>query len=184
MSIVFGAIINGELAIGSDSKSSEENLLYPAEEKLTWHKIHKIGPALVGPVGNSMYHTVLENLAQNHSDIFDFSDRVSIHQSINRMQKLLAGEYGLMAQGDDFAGSGLNLLIGVNSKLYSVDGERCVGEYCRFWAVGSGTKFGLGAAEALYKEARTAKELVELVIRIACKYDLHSLEPVDVRVLD
>jgi len=180
MPVIFGAIVNGELAIGCDSKSSEDNLLFPAGDKVTWHKIHKIGDAYVGHVGNSQYHTVLENLATNHADIFDFSDRLTIHQSFNRAQNLLVGEYGMLVQGDDFAGSGLNLLIGVNGKLYSVDRERGVDEYARFWAVGSGTMFALGAAEALHVKASSAKVLVDDVIRIVCKYDLHSLEPIHV----
>ena len=180
MSVIFGAIVNGKLAIGCDSKSSEDNLLFPAGEKLTWHKIHRIGDAYVGHVGNSQYHTVLENLAANHTNIFDFTDQLTIHQSFNRAQQLLVGDYGLVPQGDDFSGSGLNLLIAVNGKLYSVDPERGVDEYARFWAVGSGTMFALGAAEALYPNAQMAEKLVEDVIRVACKYDLHSLEPIHV----
>jgi ATP-dependent protease HslVU (ClpYQ) peptidase subunit len=178
MSVIFGAIVDGKLAIGCDSKSSEGNLLFPAGEKLTWQKIHKFGNAYVGHVGNSQYHTVLENLASNHLDLFDFSNQISIHQSFNRAQKLLVQEYGLVPQGDDFAGSGLNLLIAANNKLYTVDPERGVDEYQRFWAVGSGSMFALGAAEALYDKADTAKTLVHEVIRVVCKYDLHSLEPI------
>lgn len=180
MSVVFGAIVKGKLAIGCDSKSSEGNLLYPAGEKKTWHKIHQIGPALIGHVGNTVYHTVLDNLAFHHSELFDFSDRISIHRSIDKMQALLVNDYGLRPQGDDFAGSGLNLLIAVNGKLYSVDRERGVDEYTRFWAVGSGTQIALGAAEASYAGAKSAKKLVEDVIAIACKYDLHSMEPIHV----
>lgn len=180
MSIVFGAIVKGKLAIGCDSGSSAGNLVYPASEKSSWQKIHQIGPAFIGHVGNPVYHTVLDNLALHHSELFDFSDRVSIHRSFDRMQALLVNDYGLRPQGDDFAGSGLYLLIAVNGKFYSVGTERGVDEYKRFWAIGSGDQIALGAAEASYAGAKSAKQLVQDVITIACKYDLHSMEPMQI----
>ncbi len=55
---------------------------------------------------------------------------------------------------------------------------REVFEFDRFWAIGSGRSFALGAMYGAWERLKTAREVAELGVRLGCEFDKNSAGPV------
>ncbi|MFN0124417.1 MAG: hypothetical protein ACKV2V_28280 [Blastocatellia bacterium] len=55
--------------------------------------------------------------------------------------------------------------------IFGVDSHRCVQEYTRFFAFGSGSEFALGAMYIAYDSARTAREIAECGVQAGAEFD-------------
>ena len=64
--------------------------------------------------------------------------------------------------------------------VFGVESYREVFELQRFWAIGSGRRFALGAMHAVYERAKTAREVAEAGVRAGCEFDTSSAGPVRV----
>ena len=51
-------------------------------------------------------------------------------------------------------------------------------EFDRFWAIGSGRAFALGAMYGVYGGKMTAREIAELGVRAGCEFDKNSAGPI------
>lgn len=56
-------------------------------------------------------------------------------------------------------------------------------EFDRFWGIGTGRGFALGAMYASYDRARTAKEVAEIGVKAGCEFDKNSSGPVRVHTI-
>jgi len=74
------------------------------------------------------------------------------------------------------------LIINKNG-IFEIGSYREVNQYLRFWAIGSGSRYTLGAMEALYDKAIDAKELVESGVYAAAKIDGHCSLPATSEVM-
>ena len=60
---------------------------------------------------------------------------------------------------------------------------REVFEFERFWGIGTGRAFALGAMFAAYDKVKTARELAEMGVRAGCEFDKNSSGPVRVHMI-
>ena len=60
---------------------------------------------------------------------------------------------------------------------------REVFEYTRFWAVGSGREFALGAMNAMYGRLKTAEAIARVGIDAGCTFDKNSALPMSLFTL-
>ena len=67
--------------------------------------------------------------------------------------------------------------------IFEIGSYRDVNQFSRFWAVGSGSRYSLGAMEALYGKTVDAKELVEAGVNAAAKFDKHCSLPATSEVM-
>ena len=84
---------------------------------------------------------------------------------------------------DPYESSQFTVLIANASGIYDVYSYREVFEFDRFWAIGSGRAFALGAMYAGFDRLKTAKDGAELGVRAGCEFDKNSDEPVRVNTL-
>jgi ATP-dependent protease HslVU (ClpYQ) peptidase subunit len=56
-------------------------------------------------------------------------------------------------------------------------------EFDRFWAIGSGRAFALGAMYTAFERIKTARELVELGVRAGCEFDKNSDGPIKAQTI-
>ena len=75
------------------------------------------------------------------------------------------------------------MLVANASGIYGVYSYREVFEFDRFWAIGSGRAFALGAMYADYDRLKTAREVAELGVRAGCEFDKNSSGPVKLHTL-
>ena len=62
--------------------------------------------------------------------------------------------------------------------IFGVYSYREVFEFERFWAVGSGRRFALGAMFAVYDRAKTAREIASAGVAAGCEFDTSSAGPI------
>ncbi|MBL4786823.1 MAG: hypothetical protein JKY49_15530 [Cohaesibacteraceae bacterium] len=184
MSIVVVIRKHGKTIIGCDTKCSDGNLLVPPPEKVNALKFHRIGNAYMGHVGSTAFHTVLDFVTNEYADIFDFTDRMTTYKTMLKLHKIMCDTCLINTYGEDFEGSGLNVVIATPEKIFHVEPDRGVDEFSRFWAVGSGSVAALGALDALYDRIDDIEELLREVLTIACKYDLHSNGPIETEIVN
>lgn len=79
--------------------------------------------------------------------------------------------------------SQFSLMLANASGIYGVYSYREVFEFKRFWSIGSGRSFALGAMHAVYARARSAREVAEAGIDAGCEFDRNSATPADVLTL-
>ena len=70
------------------------------------------------------------------------------------------------------------MLIANASGIYGVYSYREVFEFDRFWAIGSGRTYALGAMFAAWDGTRSARAIAELGVRAGCEFDKNSDGPV------
>jgi ATP-dependent protease HslVU (ClpYQ) peptidase subunit len=61
---------------------------------------------------------------------------------------------------------------------------REVYQFSRFWAIGSGRKFAMGAMHALYDSPLDAAGIAEAAIRAGCEFDASSSLPLTLYTLE
>jgi len=79
---------------------------------------------------------------------------------------------------DPYESSQFTALIANAAGIFGVYSYREVFEFDRFWSVGTGRSFALGAMYANYDKAKSARELAELGVRAGCEFDKNSSGPV------
>ena len=67
--------------------------------------------------------------------------------------------------------------------IFGVYSYREVFEFDRFWAIGSGRTYALGAMFTAYDKARSARELAEAGVRAGCEFDKNSALPLKAHTL-
>ena len=86
-------------------------------------------------------------------------------------------------ESDPYESSQFTVLVANATGAYGVYSYREVFEFDRFWAIGSGRSFALGAMYAHFDRARTAREVAELGVRAGCEFDKNSAAPVRVHTI-
>jgi ATP-dependent protease HslVU (ClpYQ) peptidase subunit len=83
---------------------------------------------------------------------------------------------------DPYESSQITALIANPSGIYGVYSYREVFQFDRFWAIGSGRSFALGAMFAAYRGGRSARQIAELGVAAGSEFDKSSAGPC--RVID
>jgi len=84
---------------------------------------------------------------------------------------------------DPYESSQFTALIANASGIFGVYSYREVFEFDRFWGIGTGRAFALGAMFTSYDKAKSARELAELGVRAGCEFDKNSNGPIRVHTV-
>ena len=175
---------NGVAAIAADQMSKKGSCKCPAAYQSRPTKIVRLEDSFIGVTGSTAHIRVVQSLVHNHANRFDLSSVDSIFETFRGLHKVLVEDYHLLTKEDDdeqpYESSQLFLLIANNTGIYEVQGYREVIKYERFWAIGCGYAFALGAMEALYgNDNLSAQQIAERGVEIACLFDEASGPPVE-----
>lgn len=117
-------------------------------------------PALTS--ANEIFRWLLSNQATLKSDYFIKTDNGNDKRQPTESQWLHA------------------LLVNPHG-IFVITAYREVSEFSKFWAIGSGSRFALGALEVLYPQALTAAEIAHEAARVATQFSPECAEPIMVR---
>ena len=186
MTTIAVAVKDGMACIASDSLTSFGDMRLPpgmAEDK---RKILKVGPSYIGLSGSAAHFGVLESYFAGEGRSPDFTSRRSVFETWRKLHEVLKSEYFLNPKdeaSDPYESSQLTALVASPWGLYGVFSLREVFVYRKFWAMGSGREFALGALQALYDPLETAREIAEQAVLAACEFDKNSAPPVQSHVV-
>lgn len=181
MSTIVAVIKNNVGCMAADSLTSFGDTKQPAEFVADYEKIIPFAPNnYIGIVGSAAHHLVMQNLLQKHADKVDFTDRATIFESMRQLHPILKDDYFLNSkdeEGDAYESSHVDALIMNPNGVFGLYSLREVDQYTRFWAVGSGADFALGAMRVAYDLLDDALAIATAGIEAGACFDNASALP-------
>lgn len=145
-------------------------------------KLLKHGDSYFGIAGSAAHQLVLETLLQKHPE-FKFKGRAQIYESFRKIHPILKEEAFLNPKEEDddpYESSQLTALVVNASGIYGVYSMREVFEFDKFWSIGSGRDFALGAMYATYKGRRSAEDIARIGVLAGAEYDTGTGLPMNI----
>lgn len=174
MSIVIAVEKAGEFVLVADTLFEQGGLLLSSQNKVNHQKIYSTEGSYVGLVGPSVNQNIFESVLTRHRESIVFTGRQKIFESFRNLHSILKEEYFInlhSEDGESAESSQLDLLIVNQSGIYEVENHREVNEFRRFWAIGSGSKYALGALSVLYDRLEDIEEIAISALNSACMFD-------------
>jgi ATP-dependent HslUV protease, peptidase subunit HslV len=186
MSTVVVARKGNSLAIGSDSLITfGETRLPPGYEANT--KLFNVRGNWVGAVGSVAHMPVLNQaLHALPKEKLLLHSREAIFETFRLLHAELKEHFFLNTKENDtdpYESSQISILIANSHGIFGVESYREVFEFQRFWAIGSGRRFALGAMYATWDSSKTVREVAEMGVRAGCEFDTSSAGPVRLHTL-
>ncbi len=184
MSTVVVASKGGSVAMASDSLVTfGETRLPPGYEAN--QKMFALAGSMVGAVGSVAHLQVLRQaLGAVPPPELKLDTRDGLFDTFVKLHPQLKDKFFLNTkenESDPYESSQFSILIANANGIFGVESYREVFEFDRFWAIGSGRRFALGAMHALWARAKTAREVVEAGVLAGCEFDTSSAGPVRVQ---
>jgi len=168
------------VAIAADGLTTFGDVRLARSYKGEHDKILDIAGSKVGICGSSAHHLVLLSaFAKLEAPVL--GSRMEVYETFRRLHPILKEHSYLNPKEDDddpYESSQITALIANASGIYGVYSYREVFEFDRFWGVGSGRNFALGAMHAIYDGAMTASEIAIAGVTAGIEFDTASGPPV------
>jgi ATP-dependent protease HslVU (ClpYQ) peptidase subunit len=169
------------VALASDSLVTfgDTRLAHGYEEN---EKLFRVGDSWVGMAGTTAHFPVLRRVLNSLSpDDLKLHSRDEVFDTFLKVHPKLKETFFLNPKEEDadpYESSQFTALIANATGIYGVYSYREVFEFDRFWAIGSGRAFALGAMYGVYGGKLTAREIAELGVRAGCEFDKNSAGPI------
>jgi ATP-dependent HslUV protease subunit HslV len=144
------------------------------------HKIASYGDSFIGVAGSAAHQLVLENVLVRTANL-DFHGKAAIYESFRKLHPVLKDEAFLNPKEEDddpYESSQMTVMVANPSGIYAVYSMREVFELDRFWAIGSGRDFALGAMYTLYEKAQTAAAIAAAGVMAGAEFDTGTSTPI------
>jgi ATP-dependent HslUV protease subunit HslV len=143
-------------------------------------KITAYGDSFLGVAGSAAHQLVLENLLVRTPNL-DFHGKAAIYDSFRKLHPVLKDEAFLNPkeeEDDPYESSQMTVMVANPSGIFGVYSMREVFEFDRFWAIGSGRDFALGAMYTVFDKARTAAAIAEAGVLAGAEFDTGTAAPI------
>lgn len=180
MSTIVAVLKNQQVVIAADSLTSFGDTKQAAHYD-RWHdKIFAFEDNYLGIVGSAAHHNVLPHLLAEKPKNYRLQDRHSIFDAFLSVHKTMKDRYFLNPKeddDDDYESSRIDALIINPQGMFGVYSMREVFEYKRFWAIGSGADYALGAMFAVYPHLDDAAAIARCGVEAGAEFDQASALP-------
>ncbi len=181
---------DGVVAIASEALTTFEDTRLPPENDVAPEKIFAVqtvqGTAHVGVVGYTAHFLVLQQALRDFSASdagLDLSSREAVFETFRQLHPVLKDVYYLLPEsgqeGDPYESSQVSVLIASPGGIFGVYDMREVHGYKRYWAMGSGYPYALGAMWARYDDL-AAEPLATVGVQAGVAFDRSSGGPAQV----
>ncbi len=170
---------NGMVAIAADSLTTFGDMRLSSGFDAAHDKIMRCGDSYIGLSGSAAHNLVLENLIERNTKM-KLHKRGDIFESFRLMHPILKEECFLNPkeeEDDPYESSQITALIANSSGIFGIYSMREVFEYTKFWAIGSGREFALGAMHTVYEQDLSAEEIARIGIGAGVEFDINSALP-------
>ena len=144
------------------------------------HKIVAYRDSFIGVAGSAAHQLVLENVLERNPSL-DLHGKAAIYETFRRLHPILKDEMFLNPKEEDddpYESSQMTVMVANPSGIYAVYSMREVFEFDRFWAIGSGRDFALGAMWSMYAKAKSAAAIAEAGVMAGAEFDTGTSAPV------
>ncbi|HQR03082.1 MAG TPA: hypothetical protein PK974_03125 [Rhodocyclaceae bacterium] len=169
----------GEVAIASDGLTTFGDTRLGRSYKGEHEKVLSIAGSWIGVCGSSAHHLVLGAAMARLEDV-KLGSRQEVYETFRQLHPVLK-DYAYLnpreEEDDPYESSQITALIANETGIYGVYSLREVFEFDRFWGIGSGRNFALGAMYATYDGTASATEIAEAGVRAGIEFDTSSGGP-------
>jgi ATP-dependent HslUV protease subunit HslV len=170
---------NNEVAIASDSLVTFGDTRlsndYEANEK-----IFRVADSYVALAGTAAHFPVMRKLLSNMCEDCKLGSRDEVFETFSKVHEILKEKYFLNTKEDEddpYESSQITSLIANPNGIFGVYSYREVFSFERFWGIGSGRNFALGAMWAAYEHVNSAREIAEIGVKAGAEFDKSSSGP-------
>jgi ATP-dependent HslUV protease subunit HslV len=177
---------NGQVAIAADSLTTFGDTRLADPYKRTHDKILRSNGSWIGVSGSSAHHLVLEAVLVEMKDEVRLGSRSEIFETFRKIHPILKERCFLNPKEEDddpYESSQITALIANPTGIYAVYSYREVFDYDRFWAIGSGRNFALGAMYAIYDQTKSAADLARAGVKAGIEFDKSSSAPFELHAI-
>jgi ATP-dependent HslUV protease, peptidase subunit HslV len=150
-------------------------------------KVFQVGDSWIGMAGTTAHFPVLRRaLSALPPEELKLHSRDQVFDTFLKLHPKLKENFFLNTKEDDadpYESSQFTALIANHAGIFGVYSYREVFEFDRFWGIGTGRAFALGAMYAGFDKVKTAREVAELGVRAGCEFDKNSSGPIHVHTI-
>ena len=170
----------GTVAIAADSLTTFGDTRLGRQYKGEHDKILEINGSFIGLCGSSAHPLVISSLLPKLEDA-RLGSRMEVYETFRRLHPILKEQGYLNPKEDEddpYESSQITALIANASGIYGVYSYREVFDYDRFWGIGSGRNFALGAMFAAYDRCKTAADVAKIGVMAGAEFDTATQGPI------
>lgn len=174
MSIVVVVKKAGKAVIAADTLHGFGSTNVSAAYNSNPSKIFKCKNSYIGTVGTPAHDSVLQHLFEKHKSKISFNGRKEIFDTYLKIHPILKEEYFLNTveeDNDEYESSQIDGLIANSYGIFGIYSLREVYEFEKFWVIGSGSSYALGAMHAIYDVLDEPEQIAETAVKAACEFD-------------
>ncbi|MEY3202479.1 MAG: hypothetical protein RIR70_2029 [Pseudomonadota bacterium] len=176
---------NGVAAIAAESLTTFGDTRLGASYKAEHDKILHLHDSYIGVCGSSAHHLVLGSALAKLDDV-RLGSRQEVFDTFRRLHPILKEHAYLNPKEDDddpYESSQITALIVNQSGIYGVYSYREVFAFDRYWAIGSGRSFALGAMFAAYDKSKSAADIARIGVEAGIEFDTASSGPIVIHTI-
>ncbi len=175
---------SGKAVIAADSLTTFGRTKFGHKYQRHSEKIHRFGTSYIGIVGDAAHSNVFESILENFGEDLSFDSRKSIFETYLYMHQILKEKFHLNAVAEEdmaYQSSQIDALIANEHGIFGMFEFREVHEFERFWAIGSGKAYALGALFAVYDHLNDPEDIARMGVQASCEFDNACDLPIVVR---
>ncbi|MFZ6647349.1 MFS transporter [Undibacterium sp. TJN25] len=170
-----------EIAIAADSLVTfgDTRLSHGYEQN---NKIIQVGESYIALAGSAAHFPVMRKLLATMEQECHLRTREEVFETFSRIHAVLKDKFFLNHKEDDddpYESSQITALVANPYGIFGVYSYREVFAFDRFWGIGSGRNFALGAMYAVYDKSTSAKEIAETGILAGAEFDKSTAGPIN-----
>lgn len=173
---------NREIAIAADALVTFGETRLPHGYEVN-EKIFQVGDSYIGLAGSTAHFAVLADALRGLGEQCRRHGRLQVFATFHRRHAVLKEKCFLRPKEDEadpYESSQITAVMANPAGIYGVYSYREVFSFEKFWGIGSGRNFALGAMFASYERARSARNVAEFGVRAGCEFDPSSAPPLRV----
>lgn len=184
MSVVVAVRKGGTIAMAADTQTSFGDVRVPVDN-LRARKISAVGDAWLGKTGWGLYDNILMEFLRG-KERPSLSDDRGIYRFFLQLWRELHDKYGFVndqcrEKDSPFGDLDAAFLVVNRRGIYHVASDMSVTTFAKYYAIGAGNDFALGALHALYDDPRyDAATLARRAVETANAFKLYCGGEVDV----
>jgi ATP-dependent protease HslVU (ClpYQ) peptidase subunit len=175
MSVIVAVRKGTQITIAADTQDNFGDLRPPADNHEAI-KLRPVGGAVLGASGWALYDDILEDYLErrprvslrNRKEVFSFF--VQFWKDLKKHYPFVNDQPGKESDSP-FANLDASFLVASPGGIFLVSSNMSVSDFRKYYAIGSGSDYALGAVHAVYDEVKNPETIAERAVLAAIAYD-------------
>ncbi len=183
MSIIVGVTKNGRTVLAADSLNVFGQERIPADNCRAL-KVRPVGNALMGITGWSLYDNIMLDLLSAREPP-SLRDDKEIFAFFMELWKELHERYPFVndqphEKDSPFGDFDASFLVANAAGIYKISQDASVCRFEKYYVIGSGGVYALGALHQIYDTDADAEQLAHRACATAIEFDIYCCTPIDI----